>query len=103
MDFQKQNVFQIFSEIFIESQQSFSKCDVELRTKCRTLAEKLNILVDALEADPFSAQLGLISTLEEDTLHILRNVDELENRRMLIKESVSTLQDSTKTKVHRRK
>tara|TARA_R110000851_G_scaffold99516_1_gene214626 strand:+ start:576 stop:887 length:312 start_codon:yes stop_codon:yes gene_type:complete len=103
MDFQKQNLFQRFSEIFIESQQSFSKCDVELRTKCRTLSEKLNVLVAALETDPFSAQLDVISTLEEDTLHILRNVDELENRRTLIKESVGTLQDSTKTKVHRRK
>ena len=103
MDFQKQNLFQRFSEIFIESQQSFSKCDVELRTKCRTLSEKLNVLVAALETDPFSAQLDVISTLEEDTLHILRNVDELENRRTLIKESASTLQDSTKTKVHRRK
>ena len=103
MDFQKQNLFQRFSEIFIESQQWFSKCDVELRTKCRTLSEKLNVLVAALETDPFSAQLDVISTLEEDTLHILRNVDELENRRTLIKESVGTLQDSTKTKVHRRK
>jgi len=69
-----ENLFQIFSQVFIESQQSFNKCDVELRTKCRTLASKLNAFVD-----------------------------ELENRRDHIKESVSSLQNSTKGKIARRR
>tara|TARA_B110000858_G_scaffold191781_1_gene241517 strand:+ start:69 stop:380 length:312 start_codon:yes stop_codon:yes gene_type:complete len=103
MNIQKENLFQVFSQIFIESQQSFSKCDVELRTKCRTLSEKLNRLVEDLEEDPFSAQLNTIASLEEDTLHILRSASELEDRRSLIKESVSSLQGSIKTKVSRRK
>ena len=103
MNIKNENLFQVFSQIFIESQQAFSKCDVELRTKCRTLAEKLNRLVDDLEEDPFSAQLSLISSLEEDTLHILRSTAELEDRRSLIKTSVDTLQDSVKTKISRRK
>ncbi len=103
MNVQKENLFQVFSQIFIESQQAFSKCDVELRTKCRTLSEKLNRLVEDLEEDPFNAQLSLISSLEEDTLHILRSASELEDRRALIKNSVHSLQDSVKTKVSRRK
>ena len=103
MNVQKENLFQVFSQIFIESQQAFSKCDVELRTKCRTLAEKLNRLVEDLEEDPFNAKTSLISSLEEDTLHILRSAAELEDRRDLIKTSVHSLQDSVKTKVSRRK
>ena len=100
---QQENLFQVFSKVFIESQQSFNKCDVELRTKCRTLSEKLGKLVEELELDAFRADLTLISSLEEDTLHILRSASELENRREHIKESVRSLQDSTHIKVTRRK
>jgi len=98
----QENLFQLFSQVFIESQQSFSKCDVELRTKCRTLAEKINRLVEELEEDPFNANLSNLSTLEEDTLHILRSLRDLENRRELIKESVLSLKQSTETKIGKR-
>ena len=101
MELPTENIFQVFSQVFIESQHSFNKCDVELRTKCRTLAEKLSRLVEDLETDPFAAQISLISSLEEDTLHILRSAAELENRRELIKESVNSLKDSVRTKVGR--
>jgi hypothetical protein len=100
---QQENLFQVFSQVFIQSQQSFNKCDVELRTKCRTLAEKLNKMVEQLEEDAFTADLTVFSSLEEDTLFILRSAAELENRREYIKESVRSLQDSTNTKVSRRK
>lgn len=100
---QSENLFQVFSQVFIESQQSFSKCDVELRTKCRTLAEKLNKLVNELEEDAFTAKITLLSTLEEDTLHILRSASELEERRKFIKDSVASLKDSTQISVRRRK
>jgi len=100
---QPENLFQIFSQVFIESQQSFNKCEVELRTKCRTLASSLTSFVEDLEKDPFSADLNVILTLEEDTLNIVRSATELENRRELIKESVNSLQNSTKTKMKRRK
>lgn len=100
---QQENLFQVFSQVFIQSQQSFNKCDVELRTKCRTLAEKLNKVVEQLEEDAFTADLTVLSSLEEDTLFILRSTAELENRREYIKESVRSLQDSTNTKVSRRK
>ena len=99
----RENLFQVFSQIFIESQQSFNKCDTELRVKCRTLAEKLNKLVDELEKDAFSANLNTISSLEEDTLHILRSASDLEERRSFIKESVRSLKESTVPKVSRRK
>ena len=99
---ENQNLFQIFSQVFIESQQAFSKSDVELRTKCRTLSERLSQLVDALESDPFKADLSLISSLEEDTLHIMKSAAELENKRNLINESVASLKNSTKTVVSRR-
>jgi hypothetical protein len=100
---EQENLFQVFSQVFIQSQQSFNKCDVELRTKCRTLSEKLVKLVEELEMDAFKADLTLLSSLEEDTLHILKSVSELENRRDHIKESVRSLQDSTKVRVARRK
>ena len=100
---QSENLFQIFSQVFIESQQSFNKCDVELRTKCRTLAVKLTSFVDDLENDAFSADLSKLATLEEDVLHIVRSATELENRREYIIESVSSLKNSTKGKISGRK
>jgi len=99
---QTENLFQVFSQVFIQSQTSFNKCDVELRAKCRTLAEKLNQVVAELEKDPFLADLTLLSSLEEDTLHILRSTSEIESRRSHIKESVRSLQDSTHIKATRR-
>ena len=100
---EQENLFQVFSQVFIQSQQSFNKCDIELRTKCRTLSEKLGKMVEELESDAFKADLTLLSSLEEDTLHILRSASELENRRDYIRESVNSLQDSTRVKVSRRK
>ena len=100
---QTENLFQVFSQVFIESQQSFNKCDVELRTKCRTLASKLTNLVDDLENDPFKADLGKIATLEEDVLHIIRSATELENRREYIQKSVESLQTSTKSRLSKRR
>mgnify|MGYP003125049952 CR=1 FL=1 len=100
---QTENLFQVFSQVFIESQQTFNKCDIELRSKCRTLAEKLNKLVEELELDAFKAELTLLASLEEDTLHILKSAAELERRRDHIKESVRSLQDSTHVKISRRK
>lgn len=100
---QTENLFQVFSQVFIESQQTFNKCDIELRSKCRTLAEKLNKLVEELELDAFKADLTLLSSLEEDSLHILKSASELESRRDHIKESVRSLQDSTHVKISRRK
>ena len=99
---QKENLFQVFSQVFIQSQQSFSKCDVELRTKCRTLSENLNKLVEDLEEDAFSADFTFINNLEEETLKIIRTASELENRRNCIKNSVSSLKESTKSIVRRR-
>ena len=98
-----ENLFQVFSQVFIQSQQSFNKCDVELRTKCRTLASKLTSFVDELEEDPFTADLSILSALEEQVLQIVRSAAELENRREYIKASVDSLQNSTKGKISRRK
>ena len=100
---QTENLFQVFSQVFIQSQQTFSKCDVELRTKCRTLSEKLSKLVDALENDAFDADLDLISSLEEDSIHIMKCAAELQSRREFIKESVSSLKSSTENRILRRK
>ena len=97
-----ENLFQVFSQVFIESQQIFSKTDVELRSKCRILSEKLSRLVEELENDAFSADLSTLSMLEEETLQILRACHALEDRRAFIQESVSKLKDSTKTKIGRR-
>lgn len=100
---QKENLFQVFSQVFIQSQQTFSKCDVDLRSKCRTLSEKLSRLVDDLEQDAFTADLDVISSLEEDTLHILKIAGELESRRDFIQDSVKSLQSSTENRILRRK
>ena len=96
-----ENLFQIFSQVFIESQQSFNKTDVELRSKCRTLAEKLSRVVEELENDAFSADLTAIATLEEDSLQIIRNCADLERRRAYISDSVEKLKKSTKQKIGR--
>ncbi len=96
-----ENLFQIFSQVFIESQQSFNKTDVELRSKCRTLAEKLSRVVEELENDAFSADLTAIATLQEDSLQIIRNCADLERRRAYINDSVEKLKKSTKQKIGR--
>lgn len=100
---QTENLFQVFSQVFIQSQQTFSKCDVELRAKCRTLSEKLSKLVDELENDAFTADLDLISSLEEESLHIMKSATELQSRREFIKASVDSLKSSTENRILRRK
>lgn len=99
---EKENLFQVFSQIFISSQQSFNANDLELRTKCRVLSEKLKRVVDELEEDPFMADLSLISNLEEEVLQIIRITAELEDRRDYIKESVNSLKSSTHKKIKRK-
>jgi len=96
-----QNLFQVFSNIFIESQQSFNKSDMELRSKCRVLSEKLLKISDQLEADPFTANLDDIHTLEEEILQVKRIAHELESRREHIEKSVASLKLSTKTKLRK--
>ena len=96
-----ENLFQIFSQVFIKSQQAFNKTDVELRSKCRTLAEKLNRLVEELENDAFSANISALETLEEDSLQIIRNCADLERRRTNISDSVEKLRKSTNQKITR--
>lgn len=99
---EKENLFQVFSQIFISSQQSFNANDLELRTKCRVLSEKLKRVVDELEEDPFMADLSLLSNLEEEVLQIIRITAELEDRRDYIKESVTSLKSSTHKKIKRK-
>ena len=96
-----QNLFQVFSNIFIEGQQSFNKNDLELRSKCRVLSERLLKLSDQLEEDPFSANLEVIHTLEEEVLQLKRIGHELESRREYIQESVGSLKSATKTKIRK--
>lgn len=98
-----ENLFQVFSQVFIDSQQSFSKCDVELRTKCRILSEKLTRVVEELEIDAFNANLDFIASLEEETLKVVKIASELENKREYIKKSVSSLKNSTQIKISRRR
>ena len=99
---ESENLFQVFSNIFIQSQQSFQKNDLELRSKCRSMSEKLKNLVEKLEEDPFKADLSELSNLEEEVLQILRISSELEDRREYIKESVSSLKSSTQNKIKRK-
>src|SRR6056300_1487607 len=99
---ESENLFQVFSNIFIQSQQSFQKNDLELRSKCRSMSEKLKNLVEKLEEDPFKADLSKLSNLEEEVLQILRISSELEDRREYIKEAVASLQNSTQNKVKRK-
>jgi len=99
---ESENLFQVFSNIFIQSQQSFQKNDLELRSKCRSMSEKLKNLVEKLEEDPFQADLSELSNLEEEVLQILRISSELEDRREYIKESVASLKCSTQNKIKRK-
>ena len=96
---QTENLFQVFSQVFVESQQSFNKCELELRSKCRTLSEKLKKVAEDLEKDSFSASLEVFVTIEEEMLVLMRNAKELEERRTHIKDSISALQDSTRHKI----
>ncbi len=96
---QSENLFQVFSQVFVESQQAFNKCELELRSKCRTLSEKLKKVSEDLEKDSFTAGLEVFITIEEEILFLMRNAKELEDRRTHIKESIDALKSSTKSKV----
>ena len=98
---QQENLFQVFSQVFIESQQSFNKCESELRNRCRTLSQKLSNSVEELESDVFTANLNNIFDLEEEMEYIMKLVQELQNRRSLIKESVDQLRKSTDKHISR--
>jgi len=97
-----ENLFQVFSQVFVESQQSFNKCETELRNKCRLLSQKLNIIVEDLEKDVFNANISKVFDFEEDMSSILKIAEELENRRRLINDSVSQLKKSTEKHVTRK-
>ncbi len=98
-----ENLFQIFSRVFIESQQSFNKCESELRNKCRVLSQKLTNSVDQIETDVFSANLNTIFDMEDEISYIIRLAQELENRRNLIQDSVDQLKKSTEKHVNRKR
>jgi len=98
---EKVNLFQVFSNIFIEAQQSFNKSDLELRSKCRVLSERLLKLSDQLESDPFTANLDIIHSLEEEVFQLKRIGYELESRRDCIQESVESLKSATVNKLRK--
>ena len=98
---ESENLFQTFSQVFIESQQSFNKCESELRNRCRVLSQKLNNVVDDVEEDVFKANLNRVFDLEEEMVYIIKLSQELQNRRTLIKDSVEQLKKSTEKHVAR--
>lgn len=99
---QAENLFQIFSQVFIESQQSFNKCESELRSRCRVLSQKLSDSVETIESDVFNADLSTIFDLEEELSYVIKLAQELESRRSLIKDSVGQLKKSTEKHVNRK-
>ena len=100
---ENENLFQTFSRVFIESQQSFNACEAELRSKCRVLSQKLTDSVDKIEADVFSANLNPIFDLEEEVNYLIKLAQELENRRNLIQDSVDHLRKSTEKHINRKR
>tara|TARA_B100000287_G_C19967436_1_gene517037 strand:- start:22 stop:327 length:306 start_codon:yes stop_codon:yes gene_type:complete len=92
---ESENLFQVFSEIFIESQQSFNKSEAELRNKCRVLAQKLNLVVEDMEKDVFNAKISKVFDFEEEVASITKTAKDLVARRQLIKDSVGQLKRST--------
>ena len=96
-----ENLFQIFSQVFIESQQSFNHCEADLRNKCRVLSQKLSDVVEDLERDVFKADVTKIIDLREEMNVIVKVTQELESRRSLIKDSVESLKKSTEKHVAR--
>ena len=92
---ESQNLFQVFSQVFIESQQAFTKTESELRSRCRVMAQKLNNIVEDIEKDVFEAKISNVFDLEEDFTDIVKLSQELQKRRSFIKDSVSNLKKST--------
>ena len=98
---ESENLFQIFSQVFIESQQSFNKCEAELRSRCRVISKKFENISEEIETDVFSAKLSNIFDLEEDVNYIIKLAQELQSRRKLIKDSVDQLKKSSEKHVAR--
>ncbi len=98
---ESENLFQVFSQVFIESQQSFNKCEAELRNRCRVISKKFENISEEIETDVFSAKLSNIFDLEEDVNYIIKLAQELQSRRKLIKDSVDQLKKSSEKHVAR--
>jgi hypothetical protein len=95
------NLFQKFSQIFIESQESFNYLDSSLRNKCRRLSGLLNNIAESMEEDPFLANLESLEHIEEDINSLCKIYKELEEKRELIKNSVDMLDKSAKIRAKR--
>ena len=95
------NLFQKFSQIFIESQESFNYLDSSLRSKCRRLSGLLNNIAESMEEDPFLANLESLEHIEEDINSLYKVYKELEEKRELIKNSVDMLDKSAKIRAKR--
>ena len=95
------NLFQKFSQIFIESQESFNYLDSNLRNKCRRISGLLSNIAESMEEDPFLANLESLEHIEEDIKSLYKVYKELEEKRELIKNSVDMLDKSAKIRAKR--
>ena len=97
----KGNPFQKLSELLINNQNSFNQKVSELRRRSRSLSEKLALIYEELESEPFNANLNNLLNLEEEARLLLFVAKEVESQRDKIANSVDLLQKSNIVKLNK--
>ena len=95
------NPFNEISQIFVDNQRTFStKCN-NLIERTTTLTNKLTMVKDQINHDPFSANLNTYLNIEEEARLILVVAKEVEFQRDQINKTVELLKASNKVKLNK--
>ena len=88
-------------QIFIDNQRQFNmKCE-DLKRRTKSFYQKLSQAHSQLNDDPFSANLNLYLSIEEEARIVLSVAQELEFQRDKIVNSLNMLKESSKTKLNK--
>ena len=93
--------FKELQQIFIDNQRHFNmKCE-DLMRRTKTFAQKLSQASAQLNDNPFSANLNLYLSIEEEARIVLSVAQELEFHRDKIVKSLGMLKESNKIKLNK--
>ena len=98
---EKIDPFKELQHIFIDNQRQFTmKCE-DLMRRTKVFAQKLSQANSELHKDPFTANLNLYLSIEEEAKLVLSVAQELEFHRDKIIKSVDMLKEANKIKLNK--
>ena len=97
----KINPFSELSQIFVDNQRVFSQKCKDLSARSTQFADKLNKLKIQIDEDPFSANLNLCLSIQEEASLILAVAKEVEFQREKILSTLELLKKSNQIKLNK--